>query len=159
MAVSLQSPMFRKLRSALLRRQQRFASGEARPVVVTAPHPLSNTSHDSRSANLDEPVDVTFGDVAMAAHRIKHAVHPTAVYKSGKMSKLLGSNIYFKDEFQLVGTDVFIVSRFPAIHFHRECWLLERRLSAVAHSRPHAQYLTRHRSRQAHSKSAARGTL
>lgn len=52
------------------------------------------------AAAAEVPVDVSFGDVSTATYRIRSGISKTLVHPSRKMSQLLGSTIYFKNEFQ-----------------------------------------------------------
>jgi threonine dehydratase len=78
-------------------------------LLVRDQHPLSNPAPDGPSPRKghaaggpgDTPIDITFGDVATAAHRIKHSVPQTVVHRSRRMSALLGANVYFKNEYEL----------------------------------------------------------
>jgi hypothetical protein len=48
----------------------------------------------------EKPVDVTFGEVSTASYRIRSGIARTLMHRSRKMSNLLGSHVYFKNEFQ-----------------------------------------------------------
>lgn len=85
-------------------RSMSTSHNEVPSLVVRDQHPLSKPVADDiiRKGHSDDTViDVTYGDVATAAHRIRPHVPITAVHKSRKMSKLLDSTIYFKNEFEL----------------------------------------------------------
>jgi len=71
-------------------------------VSVRDPHPQIGPKKPDAPPPGGEPapVDVAFGDVAMAAYRIKSGVGRTSVYRSRKMSALTGANVFFKNEFQ-----------------------------------------------------------
>jgi threonine dehydratase len=80
------------------------------PAVLNTQHTLvsSKTSsqpipipHQPPPSGSDQPVDITFGDVSMAAYRIRSGIDRTPVYRSRKMSQMLNATVYFKNEFQL----------------------------------------------------------
>lgn len=57
-------------------------------------------SQGAQTPNGEVPIDVSFGDVSMAAYRIRAGVARTTVHRSMKMSKLLKANVWFKNEFE-----------------------------------------------------------
>jgi threonine dehydratase len=60
------------------------------------------TRFNSTSAQGEDqpPIDVTFGDVSLAQYRIRTGIVHTNMHHSKKMSSLLGSTVFFKNEFQ-----------------------------------------------------------
>jgi threonine dehydratase len=60
----------------------------------------SSGAPDPSSPSGEKAINVEFGEIAMAAYRIKSGVGRTNVYRSRKMSALLNANVYFKNEFQ-----------------------------------------------------------
>lgn len=62
---------------------------------------VANVEDADMTVTKPKPVDVTFQDVSTAAYRIRKHVERTKIHLSKKMSKLLGMNVYFKNEFEL----------------------------------------------------------
>jgi threonine dehydratase len=81
--------------NAVLTSARSFSGAASAPAA--ADKPLKG--HSAGGPN-DTPIEVTFGDVSTAAYRIRSGVTRTSVYLSRKMSKITGSTIYFKHEFQ-----------------------------------------------------------
>lgn len=68
--------------------------------AATSPQAGAEVFTPPESHEFDTPVDITFGDISLAAYRISNGVLKTPVSKSHRLAKIVGcKELYFKKEF------------------------------------------------------------